>query len=134
MPARRPRQRARRSRRAPDDLELTRAQLNELERRVRDSRDPTRYLIISRPLKGSRFVLYYNVSDDVYAMDDPEGGTLFKRRKAAELIHKALGRGNEIIAVRVVGGKVKGAPARRHREATRNRRGLRRDGQGVGGV
>ena len=122
MRTRRTRQRGRNSRRARDDLELTRAQIKELERRVRDSRDPTRYLITSRVLKGSRFVLYYNVSDDVYAMDNPEGGTLFKRRKAAELIHTSLGRGSEIIEVRAVGGTVKGAPTRGRRKAKRNRR------------
>lgn len=27
---------------------------------------------------GPRFALYYNVSDDLYAMNDPSGGTLFK--------------------------------------------------------
>ena len=82
----------------------------------------TRHLIISRLLPGSRFVLYYNVSDDVYAMDNPEGGTLFKLGKAAELIRKSLGRGNEIIEVSVMGGKVKGAPTRGCRKARGNRR------------
>jgi hypothetical protein len=112
------RQRRREGSRSQDVRELTRAQVKELERRVKDARDPTRYLIISRLLKGSRFVLYYNVSNDAYTMDNPEGGTLFKRRKAAELIHKSLGRGNEVVEVKVVGGKVRGAP-------TRSRRGAR---------
>lgn len=122
MRTRRTRQRARHSWRAQDDPELTRTQIKELERQIKDARDPTRHLIISRLLPGSRFVLYYNVSDDVYAMDNPEGGTLFKRRKAAELIHKSLGRGSEIIEVRVMGGKVKGAPTRGCRKARGNRR------------
>ena len=47
-------------------------------------------MIISRMLPGARFVLYYNVSDDVYAWNDPQGGTLFKRRQAAALIHRKL--------------------------------------------
>jgi hypothetical protein len=101
---------------APEDTpDLTAAQTTELLRRVADSRDPRRYLIISRMLPGARFVLYYNVSDDVYAWNDPQGGTLFKRRQAAALIHRKLGRGNEVIEVRIVRGKVIGAPRRRRR-------------------
>lgn len=93
--------------------DLTPAQTRELLRRVADSKDPRRYLIISRMLPGARFVLYYNVSDDVYAWNEPGAGTLFKRRKAAELIQRTLGRGNEILEVKVVRGKVIGAPRRR---------------------
>ena len=91
------------------------AQTKELLRRLADSSDPRRYLIISRMLPSARFILYYNVSDDVYAWNDPEGGTLFKRRKAAELIQRKLGRGNEVIEVKKVRGKVIGAPRRRPR-------------------
>ena len=96
-----------------DVPDLTPAQTKELLRRVADSHDPRRYVIISRMLPGARFVLYYNVSDDVYAWNEPGAGTLFKRRKAAELIHRTLGRGNEILEVRFVRGKVIGAPQRR---------------------
>jgi hypothetical protein len=75
-------------------------------------------------LPGARFVLYYNVSDDVYAWNDPSAGTLFKRRKAAELLQRTLGRGNEILEVKLVRGKVIGAPRRRpkarRQRATRN--------------
>ena len=49
---------------------------------------------------GPRFALYYNVSDDLYAMNDPSGGTLFKRRKAAESIKRTLGKGLQIVACR----------------------------------
>ena len=101
---------------APKDIpDLTAGQTKELLRRVADSRDPRRYLIISRMLPGTRFVLYYNVSDDVYAWNDPQGGTLLKRRQAASLIHRKLGRGNEVIEVKLVRGKVIGAPQRRRR-------------------
>jgi len=92
---------------APEHVpDLTPAQTKELLRRLADSSDPRRYLIISRMLPGARFILYYNVSDDVYAWNDPEGGTLFKRRKAAELIQRKLGRGNEVIEVKKVRGLV----------------------------
>jgi hypothetical protein len=101
---------------APDDVpDLTPAQTKELLRRLADSNDPRRYLIISRMLPGARFILYYNVSDDVYVWNDPAAGTLFKRRAAAELIQRNLGRGNEVIEVKSVRGKVIGAPRRRPR-------------------
>ena len=69
------------------DDELTPSQIRELRRRMADFDDVTRYLLVSQ--MGPRFALYYNVSDDVYAMNNPRGATLFKRLKAA-LAVKAL--------------------------------------------
>ncbi len=77
------------------DWPLTPAQIREIKRRVVDLDDPIRYLLVSRV--GPRFSLYYNVSDDLYAMNDPSGATLFKRRKAAESIKRTLGRGVDIL-------------------------------------
>jgi hypothetical protein len=74
----------------PIDEELTPAQIRTLRRRIADLDDETRYLLVSQ--MTPRFRLYYNVSDDVYVMNDPRGATLFKRRKAA-LVVKALLRG-----------------------------------------
>lgn len=54
-----------------------------------DLDDDTRYLLVSQ--MGPRFALYYNVSDDVYVMNDPLGATLFKRRKAALAVKALLG-------------------------------------------
>jgi hypothetical protein len=54
-----------------------------------DFDDATRYILVSQ--MGPRFALYYNVSEDVYVMNDPRGATLFKRRKAAVAIKKLLG-------------------------------------------
>jgi hypothetical protein len=67
------------------------AQIREIERRIADLDNPVRYLLVSR--LGPRFSLYYNVSDDLFAMNDPSGATLFKRRKAAESVKRTLGRG-----------------------------------------
>lgn len=75
----------------PDDWPLTPAQIREIDRGVADLDNPVRYLLVSR--MGPRFFLYYNVSDDLYAMNDPSGATLFKRRKAAESVKRTLGRG-----------------------------------------
>ena len=80
-----------------DDIEpLSPAQIRELTRRVRDSRDPIRYMLVSE--FSRRFILYYNISDDVYAMNDPAGGTLFKRLKTAE---------TSIVKYTTTGGKLK---------------------------
>jgi hypothetical protein len=46
---------------------------------------------------GPKFRLYYNVTDDVYAMNNPVGGTLFKRRKAAVAVQKLLSGGKRIV-------------------------------------
>jgi len=80
---------------ADDDFELTKAQLRELDRRIADSKDPVRYLIEGG--FGPQFRLYYNVTDDVYVMNDPAHGTLFKRRKAAVAVQKLPGEGKCIV-------------------------------------
>ena len=60
-----------------------------------DMKDPVRYLIESR--FTPTFRLFYNVSDDVYLMNNAAGGTLFKRRKAALAVQKSLGKGTQIV-------------------------------------
>jgi hypothetical protein len=71
------------------DEELTPAQIQELRRRMADLADATRYLLVSQ--MGPRLALYYNVSDDVYVMNDPRRATLFKRRKAALAVKALVG-------------------------------------------
>lgn len=78
-----------------DDFSLTKAQLRELDRRIADSNNPVRYLIEGG--FGPKFRLYYNLTDDVYAMNNPAGGTLFKRRKAALAVQKLLGGRKRIV-------------------------------------
>ena len=78
-----------------DDFALTKTQLRELKRRIADAEDPVRYLIEGG--FGPRFRLYYNVTDDVYAMNNPAGGTLFKRRKAAIAVQKLLSGAKRIV-------------------------------------
>ena|SRR6185369_1197585 len=52
-----------------EDWELSKAQIRELERRVRDMDDPRRFVLASEFLPT--FVLYYDVGDNVYVMNDP---------------------------------------------------------------
>lgn len=54
-----------------------------------------------------RFILYYNVSDDVYIMNDPTGGTLFKRFKTAQTVKKLLGVRISIVKYTTARGKLK---------------------------
>jgi hypothetical protein len=75
--------------------ELTRAQIKELRRRVADVRDVIRYLLVSQ--MHPRFAMYYNVSDDVYVMNDPRGATLFKRHRAALAVKALLGRSIRVL-------------------------------------
>ena len=82
-----------------DVAPLTKAQMRELDRRIKDSRDRTRYLLVSALTR--RFVLYYNVSDDCYGQNDPRYATLFKRRAAAEAICQQLGDRVRVVRCRV---------------------------------
>lgn len=78
---------------------LTRSQIREIERRVRDSEDRTRYLLAT--IVAPRFILYYNVSEDSYGMNDPDHATLFKRRAAAAAIQGVVGGKTKIVRCRV---------------------------------
>jgi len=78
-----------------DEFRLTKAQLRELDRRIADAKNPVRYLIEGG--FGPKFRLYYNVTDDVYVMNDPAHGTFFKKRKAAVAVQKLLGGGKRIV-------------------------------------
>lgn len=78
---------------------LTRTQIRELNRRVRDSMDRTRYLLAT--VLTRRHALFYNISDDVFAMDDPTRGTLFKRREAAMAVKALLTGRAQILQCRV---------------------------------
>lgn len=78
-----------------DDAPLSETQIRGLRRRLADLKDPVRYLIVAE--MGPRFALYYNVADDVYAMNDLTHATLFKRRAAALAVKRLLGPGIRVI-------------------------------------
>jgi hypothetical protein len=89
-----------------EDWELSKAQIRELERRVRDMDDPRRFVLASELLPS--FILYYDVSDDVYVMNDLSAATVFKRRKAAVAIKALLGKGVRIVeCLKLKSGKLK---------------------------
>jgi len=78
-----------------EDAPLSEAQIRELRRRMADLKDPVRYLIVAQ--MGPRFALYYNVTDDLYGMNDLTYATLFKMRAAALAVRRLLGRGTRVI-------------------------------------
>jgi len=88
-----------------EEPKLSAAWIREIERRVADSRDPARYVIVSALLSGPpatrrRWELFYDVSDDVWAMEI-QGATLFKRKRTARVVAQLLGDGYEVIEVRL---------------------------------
>ena len=94
-----------RTHRKGEEPQLSPEWKREIERRVRDSRDPVRYMLVSEFSRS--FILYYDVSDDVFAMNAPGKGTLFKRREAAERVSKLLSRGVRIVKFTTKGGKLR---------------------------
>jgi len=88
-----------------EDHQLSPEWIRELKRRIKDSHDPVRYMLVSEFTR--KFILYYNVTSDTYAMNDPSRGTLFKRREAAESVKGLLGKGVAIVRFTIKGGKLK---------------------------
>ena len=66
---------------------------------LRDEDDRTRYILVSS--LAPTFSLYYDISSDGYAMNDPARATLFKRRKGAVAIQNTLGEGVTVVRCRV---------------------------------
>lgn len=79
-----------------------------------------RYMLVSE--FSRRFILYYNVSSGMFAMNEPSGGTLFKRREAAEGVKKLLGSGVSIVKFTTKRGKLKRLSPYRARWVRRRRK------------
>src|SRR5215475_13102626 len=88
-----------------DDSQLSPEWIRELKRRVKDSRDPVRYMLVSE--FSRKFILYYDVTTNTFAMNDPSRDTLFKRREIAESVKTHLGEGVALVKFTVKGGKLK---------------------------
>jgi hypothetical protein len=108
-----------------DDPQLSPEWIRELKRRVKDSRDPVRYVLVSE--FSRKFILYYDVSTDTFAMNIPSRGTLFKRREIAESVKDHLGQGIALVKFTIKGGRLKRlSPLRGLRLRTRSARPIRR--------
>jgi len=88
-----------------EDHQLSPEWIRELKRRLKDSRDPVRYMLVSE--FSRKFILYYDVTSGNYAMNDPSRGTLFKRREIAESVKAHLGKGVALVKFTVKGGRLK---------------------------
>ena len=82
-----------------EDRDLSAAERRELDRRIKDLEDRTRYLLASSI--GSKITLYYNIADDTYSWDEPKSATLFKRKAAAQKIRTLLGSGVKVLECQV---------------------------------
>jgi len=94
---------------------LSKAWQREIKRRIKDSDDPRRYVIVSVLLPRGRrpWELFYDVSTDCWAMD-LSGATLFKRKKTAQAVADVLGDRYKLEQVRVTkAGKIIRIAARR---------------------
>jgi hypothetical protein len=58
---------------ADDDAPLSPEWIKEIKRRVRDSRDPVRYMLVSE--FSRKLILYFDVGKHTFAMNDPSRGT-----------------------------------------------------------
>ena len=88
-----------------EDHRLSPEWIRELKRRVKDSRDPVRYMLVSE--FSRKFILYYDVTSDTYVMNDASRGTLFKRREVAESVKAYLGEGVALVKFTVKGSRLK---------------------------
>jgi hypothetical protein len=108
-----------------EDHPLSPEWIRELRRRVKDSRDSVRYMLVSE--FSRKFILYYDITGGTYVMNDASRGTLFKRREIAESVKTHLGKGVALVKFTVKGGRLKRlSPFRgmrlRSRSASRIRR------------
>jgi predicted XRE-type DNA-binding protein len=73
---------------AEADFPLTKAQIAEIERRVKDIDDPTRWVVVSTILP--RTFLAYVPSSGMFVGDEKPGAALFKRKAEAEAVLRVL--------------------------------------------
>lgn len=71
-----------------DPAPLSRTDRAELDRRLRELEDPTRYVVVS-PFSW-RFNLFYQVPEGTFVMNEITGETLFKNRADALAVAKVL--------------------------------------------
>lgn len=90
---------------ADEDFSISLEWGKEIKRRVREAENPIRYIITSA--LSRRFVSYYNVSTDTFAVNNPEYGTLFKRQEVAACVAEILGPGYAVVKFTTRNGVLK---------------------------
>ncbi len=85
---------------AEDDVPpMSAAWRREIARRIKDSKDPIRYVIVSA--FSRRLLLYYDASSDSYPANEIGGATLFKRLSVASAVMRVLGGNHVLVKVRL---------------------------------
>jgi hypothetical protein len=84
---------------ADDDPPLSAAWRKEISRRIKESDDPTRYVIVSG--FSRRMLLYYDASNDRFPGNDVSRATLFKRHSVACAVAEVLGAHHVLMKVRL---------------------------------
>jgi hypothetical protein len=88
----------------PNDFDpLSKRQIERLKKQIADSKDPTRYVIVSPMLRDWCF--FYLPADAVYLVNRIEPGCFFKRKAEAQAVAKLLNgskrkKNTQVIAVR----------------------------------
>ena len=95
----------------------------EINKRVRDIENPIRYIITSA--LSRRFVFFYNVSTDTFAVNKPEEGTLFKRRELAVRVAEILGKGHTVVKFTTRNGVLKRLSPYKYRLGSGRRKGFK---------
>src|SRR5262245_29066072 len=88
-----------------EDHRLSPEWIRELKRRVKNSRDPVRYMLVSE--FSQKFIVYFDVGTHTFAMNDASRGTLFKRREVAESVKAHLGKGVGLVKFTDKGDRLK---------------------------
>ena len=76
-----------------DFEELSPALRRELLRRIADARNPTRYIVYSEILPGSRWRFFLNVSEDTFCLNNIDDATMFKRERVARAVALVYSKG-----------------------------------------
>jgi hypothetical protein len=85
---------------AEDDApRLSAAWRKEISRRIKDSDDPIRYVLVSG--FSRRMLLYYDASSDTFPVNDVGSATLFKRLSVARAAMEVLGTHHTLMKVRL---------------------------------
>ena len=78
-----------------EDLVLSAAELARLRQTMADVREARRFVIVSQVIRG--YVMYYNVSDHGFVLNNPAAATLFLKREAAEAVAALLHDGVRVL-------------------------------------
>lgn len=81
-----------------EELVISAAALVRLRQAMADFKETRRFVIVRRVIPG--YLMYYNVSDHGFVLNNPAAGTLFLKRDAAEAVAALLHPGVRVLRCR----------------------------------